>query len=481
MGAMYNFTIDRSLKTPAYRQLYFQISECIEKGKILSGEKLPKIRELASNLGIARNTVEAAYKQLALEGYAKGHRGIGYVVEDLDLSVFDGNASGRSDSALIEASENVRNIFPLGSDLGCKYDFAYGNKDLGALPIDIMRAMADKAFRANNFESASLYMDPFGLYGLRKEIAKYVYKKRDIRCVPEQVVIQSGTQAALRKLASLFSERDACVAVEDPGYSIARDAFVEEGYKIEPLPVHMDEANVIERLQNSDAKLAVVTPSNQFPLGFVMSLSMRLKLIDWARKKDAYIIEDDYCCEFRYESSPSPALRAIDKDNTIYLGTMSKILTPAIRISYIILPAALLERWNKRFPSDLCAVPWLEQEMLRLFLESNTWDRYERSTVNTYRKRHDILARSLKSEMGDLVDVLDEGAGLHLLVVDKYERTQEELIELARRKNVRVYPTEQYWTTDPHPMKSSILIGFSKITEEEIPKGIKQLAKAWSL
>ena len=151
MGAMYNFTIDRSLKTPAYRQLYFQISEYIEKGKILSGEKLPKIRELASNLGIARNTVEAAYKQLALEGYAKGHRGIGYVVEDLDLSVFDGNASGRSDSALIEASENVRNIFPLGSDLGCKYDFAYGNKDLGALPIDIMRAMIDKAFRANNF------------------------------------------------------------------------------------------------------------------------------------------------------------------------------------------------------------------------------------------------------------------------------------------------------------------------------------------
>lgn len=162
---------------------------------------------------------------------------------------------------------------------------------------------------------------------------------------------------------------------------------------------------MIERLQNSDAKLVVATPSNQFPLGFVMSLSMRLKLIDWARKKDAYIIEDDYCCEFRYESSPSSALRAIDKDNTIYLGTMSKILTPAIRISYIILPAALLERWNKRFPSDLCAVPWLEQEMLRLFLESNTWDRYERSTVNTYRKRHDILAVIIEKRDGRVVVV----------------------------------------------------------------------------
>ena len=202
-----------------------------------------------------------------------------------------------------------------------------------------------------------------------------------------------------------------------------------------------------------------------------MSLSMRLKLIDWARKKDAYIIPKMITVvNSDMNQSPSPALRAIDKDNTIYLGTMSKILTPAIRISYIILPAALLERWNKRFPSDLCAVPWLEQEMLRLFLESNTWDRYERSTVNTYRKRHDILARSLKSEMGDLVDVLDEGAGLHLLVVDKFERTQEELIELARRKSVRVYPTDQYWTTDTRILKSSILIGFSKITEEEIRK-----------
>ena len=183
---MYNFTIDRSLKTPAYRQLYFQISEYIEKGKILSGEKLPKIRELASNLGIARNTVEAAYKQLALEGYPCKGASWNWLCcgRPRSFCLRWERVSGRSDSALIEASENARNIFPLGSDLGCKYDFAYGNKDLGALPIDIMRAMADKAFRANNFESASLYMDPFGLYGLRKEIAQIRLQEKGYQMCP---------------------------------------------------------------------------------------------------------------------------------------------------------------------------------------------------------------------------------------------------------------------------------------------------------
>ncbi len=477
---MHSFQIDRTIKTPAYRQLYFQISRAIEEGEIPAGTILPKIRDLSSDLGIARNTVEAAYKQLGLEGYAKGHRGIGYVVEKLDLSVFDSNASKQADSLLIKDSERTRNVFPLGNDMECEYDFAYGNKDLGLLPMETMRIMADKAFRSADAKAASLYMDPFGLYTLRKAIARYVYKKRDIQCVPEQVIIQPGTQSALRKLALLFNEENACVAIENPGYNVAREAFIEKQYQLVPLPVYKDESNVIKRLLESDAKLAFVTPSNQFPLGFVMPLSMRLKLIDWARKRNAYLIEDDYCCEFRYKSNPSPALRSIDKDNTIYLGTMSKILTPAIRISYIIMPAGLLKRWNERFPDDLCAVPWLEQEMLRLFLESNVWDRYERSTVNAYKKKHDTLVCSLKSKMGNMVRILDEGAGLHLLVIDKRERTQDELIDLALRKSVRVYPTEHYWAKNPHPMNSAILIGFSKIEKERIPKGIHQLAQAWA-
>lgn len=476
---MNGFKIDRTSRTPAYRQLYFQISKAIEREKIPAGAMLPKIRELSAKLGIARNTVEAAYKQLALEGYAKGYRGVGYIVEKLDLSIFDKDRENKGDIALVEASESSRNVFPLGSKCGCEYDFAYGNKDLGAIPMEIMRTMADKAFRSNNAKFASLYMDPFGLYDLRKRIARHVYKNRDIRCVPEQIIIQSGTQAAIRKIASMFNEEGSRVAIENPGYNISREAFMEEGYAIDPLSMYKDEDSVIEELWRSNAKLAVVTPSNQFPLGFVMPLSMRLKLIDWARKNDSYIVEDDYCCEFRYESSPSPALRAIDKDNTIYLGTMSKILTPALRVSYIILPVRLLKRWNKRHPHDLCTVPWLEQEMLQLLLASDVWERYERSTVNTYRKRHDALVRSLKKEMGDRCEVLDEGAGLHVLVLDTYGRDQKTLINLAVQKGVRVYPTEQYWVTDSHPLNNAVLVGFSKIEEAKIPKGICQLAKAW--
>lgn len=476
-----DFHIDRSCGTPAYQQLYTQIALAIESGAIAAGETLPKIREMAAELHIARNTVEAAYKQLALEGFAKGRRGTGYIVENLDFSVLDGRQQDGDEQALIAQSELTRRRNPLGDDHGCHFDFCYGNRDRSMLPMAMLKTLADRALSGPTSGDVARYIDPYGLDSLREQIAYHLQKTRDIRCVPEQIILQPGTQVALSNIASIFDQKERIVAMEDPGYAAARRALKRAHCAIRPVPVHAGKKTFLSALRLSEARLALVTPSNQFPLGFIMSLSTRLKLIEWAKERDAYIIEDDYCCEYRYRSRPAPALRSIDPQRTIYLGTMSKILSPSVRISYIVLPAELLSRWNHAHFGVYCPLPWLDQEMLRSFMASDAWKRYMHTTVNMYRHKHDLLVRCLKKELGDELRIFGEDAGLHLLIEDPFERSQEELIHLALKKEVRVYPTEDYWASPVHPMKSLILVGFSGIASEKIPEGIRRLADAWRI
>lgn len=471
--------INKDRRVPAYRQLYVQISTAIEYGEIPAGATLPKIRDLATKLGIARNTVEAAYKQLALEGYAKGRRGIGYIVEDLDFSVLEAEPPAPDSRKLIEQSETARTHDPLGSSLGCRFDFCYGNRRLDMLPIAGLKALADHALSGPASEDAARYIDSFGLHGLREQIARHLYSTRGIRCAPEQIILRPGTQVALSDLVRIFDETERVVAMEDPGYDAARYAFERAHCTIKPIPTHRGDAAFLAELGRSNARLAMVTPSNQFPLGFIMSLSTRLKLVEWAKDNEAYIIEDDYCCEYRYRSSPAPALRSIDAHRTIYLGTMSKILSPSLRISYIVLPVELLSLWNAAHAGEHCPLAWLDQEMLRAFMASDAWNRYVHATKNMYQRQHDQLVRCLRKEMGERIRIFGEDAGLHLLIEDTLGRSQEELIQLAFGNDVRVYPTDQYWASTPHPLKSLVLVGFSGIAYELIPEGVNRLAAAW--
>ncbi|MCI9130191.1 MAG: PLP-dependent aminotransferase family protein [Eggerthellaceae bacterium] len=471
--------IDRSAPTPAYRQLYEQVSSAIESGELKAGDRLPHIRELAAALGIARNTVEAAYKQLAVEGFAKGRRGLGYIVEELDFSVLDPEPANADAAVLIRESEEQRNRDPLGGAHGMAFDFCYGNRSVEMLPMHALRGLADAVLSDACQAEAARYMDPFGHLGLRKQIVRHLRETRGIRCVPEQVILQPGTQVALSKIASILPQSERIVAMEDPGYNAARYAFQRAGCAIRPIPVHAGQRAFLDALHASDARMAMVTPSNQFPLGFIMPLSTRLKLIEWAKGAGAYLIEDDYCCEYRYRSSPSPALRSIDEHRTIYLGTMSKILTPSVRISYLVLPPELLERWNAVHSDDYCALAWFDQALLEAFMASDAWRRYTHSTVRAYQLSHDALLGALEREMGSRITIYGKDAGLHLLVEDALGRSQEELVELAKGAGVRVYPTEQYWAHEKHPMKSLILIGFSGIARDRIPEGIRRLAAAW--
>lgn len=518
--------IDRDSKVAAYHQIYRQVRDQIENATLGKGVKLPAIRELASELHVARNTVEAAYRQLSVEGYIVGKRGYGYTVEDLDFSLLGtapqqdqggtssgigqwaGDASctapqqvsvnapsgmaqqGKGGTTLANQQQIVDEVFkdsdpfganrsPLGDNYGCTYDFSYGNRSVSALPAGAWRSFAGKALSRDSLRAAGSYIDPFGLPGLRYQLARHLAKTRGVRCSPEQIVLQPGTQFAIRAITDLLEEEHPRVAMEDPGYDGARIAFEHRGCDIVPIPAYNGLESFVSFLLATNARLAFLTPANQFPIGYWLPMSARLQIIGWARRTGAYIIEDDYCCEYRYDADNISSLQSLCPQRVIYMGTLSKILSPALRISYVVLPPELVPKWRARHNSEFCPVAWLDQEMQRLFIESDDWDRYVHATVNLYRRRHDLLMDSIKSSMGDFVNVVGANAGLHILLGDKHRRQQQDLIELARRNDVRVYSIDEHWVNKSHPMNNYVLLGFSSIEDELIPEGINRLARAW--
>lgn len=472
--------IDRSDITPAYRQIYQQISRQIREGELQAGSYLPKIRNLAQELGVARNTIEAAYKQLALEGYATGHRGIGYEIESLDHSLLSSSRTGATSFAGNAPFPTSPGRNPLGDPLSCKYDFSYGNRGSRDFPMNLWKQHANNVMSSEYGSIASSYMDPFGLPALRREIARYLGKTRNVVCDPRQVMLLPGTQTAVQRICMLFNDEERVIGMEDPGYNAAANVFRGFGWTLKPIPTHKSERTFVSALNNSGTHLLFCTPSNQFPLGYTLPISARLELIDWAKRTDSFIIEDDYCCEYRYDgSSPIPSLQSLAPDRVIYMGTLSKILSPAIRICYVVLPSSLLAKWNQRLGNYFCPIDWLTQAALHSFMTSSDWDKYVHVTVNHYHHKHEALMKAIDKELGDRVHLIGESAGLHILVGDSWRRGQLKLIELAKENDVRVYETHPYWMDDQHPMENYVLLGFSSIDEEDIAPGIKALAEAW--
>lgn len=475
-----DITIDRASQTPAYRQLYLQVSSRIREGRIPAGSYLPKIRDMSQRLGIARNTVEAAYRQLALEGYATGIRGKGYVVEKLDLSPLarpGRKGMPREEREPLPTSPG-RN--PLGDGMSCRFDFAYGNRSAEDFPMHLWKSHADKVMTSKYAKIAASYMDPLGLPALRHRIALHLERTRNVSCSPEQIALLPGTQSALQRICTLLDSEDKVVGMEDPGYDAAKEVFEDCGWKARPIPTHKSARAFISGVRKSGASLLFCTPSNQFPLGYTLPISTRLELIGWAKETGAYIIEDDYCCEYRYDGFHSiPSLQSLDQDRVIYMGTLSKILTPAVRISYIVLPPSLTSRWERVHGHYYCPIDWMSQAIVHSFMAGSDWDRYVRSMTNRHHRKHAVLMQAIERELGSRVHLVGEKTGLHMLVGDSLKRGQSELVALAAENDVRVYETRPYWMSRHHPMDNYVLLGFSSIPERDIAPGIKALAEAW--
>jgi GntR family transcriptional regulator/MocR family aminotransferase len=457
--------IDSAAKLPIYEQIYGQIREKIMSGEWQYSFKLPSIRRLASELKVSRNTVEEAYQQLYAEGYLFTKLRRGYYVEKLKLKVLA--------EPLATAIHQ-----PYRAQKVCCYDFAYGQLDYRHAPLKIWKRLLTTCLQAE-IDGLVSYSGHQGERGLRQQIAKYAARYRGVKCSPEQIVIGGGTLYLLGVVGNLLRDGTRGVGFEDPGYKRAKAVFKNSGFTICPIPVDKDGINVQE-LKKSQVAAVYVTPSHQFPTGTVMPIAKRLELLDWAARSHQTIIEDDYSCHLRYDVRPIPALQGFDQTgNVIYIGNFSKILLPSLRMSFMVLPPRLLEKYKAMYQAYNTPVPFLLQKTLESFMQGNYWDRHLNRVVQVYKRKHDCLVAALTKAFGHRASINGKNAGLFLTVTVHSIYGETELIKRAAQLGVRVYPLSDHFEQVEKYDGKTVLLGYSGLSLEEIEAGIKLLEKAW--
>lgn len=384
-----------------YIQLYEYIKGEIEAGAFKSGEKLPSVRLLSKSLSISKATVENAYNQLVVEGYVESKDKSGFYVLD-----FDASDLGQFNKKIPESATHAA-LVPKPK----KY-----NSD----------GTEEKAFHFNEwkkavnrileYETKTLlsYGEAQGEYALRKEIAKFVLQSRGVTCKPDQIIIGAGIQYLFGLIAAVFKDQMNSIAFEYPGFAKGMYVFEDYGYHMEKIALEKDGIR-ISALEQSHAKLVYVSPSHQYPTGGVMSVKKRLQLLDWAQRCEGYIIEDDYDSLLRYEGIPVPALQGLSKgENVIYVGSFSKLLIPALRISFMILPDPLMQKFNSVLMRYSQSVSKIEQLALALYMEEGAFERHIRRIKKIYGRKNQLLIEAFKQHETDLVKLIGQESGLHV-------------------------------------------------------------------
>lgn len=330
---MVGIPIDRTLDIPLIQQVYELIRTRILNGELTAGEMLPSTRELSANLGTSRNVIVEAYEQLLAGGFIEGRQGSGtYIAEGayLDQRQPTGNLS------FFEILKEEKHDY---------IDFRSGLPALSLFPRQVWGQIA-KQVSVKTPPSIFGYGPPEGRSELRHILVRYLKRTRGVHCHPDQIVVTAGATQALSLIANLLLLPGDEVMIEDPITHEIQSIFTSPGAVLHPIPV--DEQGMKTDLIPLDKKprFIFVTPSHQFPLGGTLSIQRRIQLIQFARTADCYIVEDDYDSEFRYQGPPIHSLQGLDSDRVIYIGTFSKILSPALRLGYLILPPALTNRFR---------------------------------------------------------------------------------------------------------------------------------------
>ncbi len=471
-------TLDKASGHPLYLQLYAYIRGEIEAGAISAGTKLPAILALSAHLKVSKNTVETAYQQLIAEGYAESRSRSGLFALQVEEPPALPQSSKRKTPPEwrgLDASLSS----PSADDAGVAFDFRYGDVEMERFPMGAWKRCLLEALNDSNPRQVLDYGHPQGEAELRSEIASYLYQSRGVQCTASQIVICAGTQQSISMLCQLIPLQGERVAMEDPGYNGVRTSLSGHGCRLVHVPLDADGIRV-DRLYNSDISAVYVTPSHQFPLGMVLPIQRRNKLLQWADEKNALIIEDDYDSEFRYVGQPIPALKALDRhDRVIYLGTLSKSFLPAARLSYVVLPEPIARSVREKLWAYSQPVsPLIQRAMLR-FMREGHFGRHVRKMRRLYQLKHRTLLAALQRHMGDRIEIIGQKAGLHLLIDVKANIPGGELIELALKAGIRVYSPAVQWSSPSLCPQSYLMLGFGGLNEHTIDEAISRLAGAW--
>ena len=467
---MYELTINLKSgdKTPLYEQLYEYIRGEIRDGHIASGEKLPSTRALSRQLEVSRSTVELAYEQLLSEGYIEARPYRGYYVAQID-GLYQ----------IKQQSRDEKKSYP-ESRASYRYDFTPNGVDLKSFPYNTWRKLSRECLVDDRAELFRLGC-PQGEYGLRNAISSYLHQARGVNCSPDQIIVGAGNDYLMMLLCAVIGTRRR-VALENPTYKQAYRLF--ENLSCEVCTVDMDAKGMrADKLEKSGADIAFVMPSHQYPLGTVMPIKRRMELLAWAdESEDRYIIEDDYDSEFRYKGKPIPALQGYDVNGkVIYIGTFSKSIAPAIRMSYLVLPAKLCRVYEDRCSFINSTVSKVDQLILQKFIEDGYYERHLNKMRALYKSRHDTLLAALKNWNAGF-SISGENAGVHLLLHFHDGRGEEELIRLAASKGIKVYGLSEYYVDERKKSREAvILLGYANLSEEKIKEAVGLLKEAWKM
>ncbi len=454
-----------------YEQIYGHIKGEIRSGKLLSGERLPSTRSLAEYLQVARSTVDCAYGQLLSEGYIESRPYKGYFVCPIEeLLQLDSGLSA------LENRQAAVGAMPGGREEPYRINFSPYDIDMSGFPFSVWKKITKNILTDANSDLFAKG-EGQGDYSLRQTISRYLHSARGVECRPEQIIVGAGNDFLLLLLEKILG-RDVRIAMENPTYKRSYRIFRSFAYPI--VTVDMDECGMrADRLEQADVRAAYVMPSHQFPMGTVMPIGRRMELLKWADGgSDRYLIEDDYDSEFRFRGKPIPALQASDRHGrVIYMGSFSKAIAPAIRVSFMVLPKPLLEIYERECSFYSCTVSRIDQSILNVFIGEGYFERHLNKMRKIYRGKHELLLECL-GELREEFAIAGENAGLHLLLTSKRGIPEGELLERAAGRQVRVYGLSES-SVEEASGGDAVLLGFGGLTDEEIREGTALLKEAW--
>ncbi len=467
---------------PATRWLYESLRAAILDGRLGLGSRLPTTRELASEYGLARGTVVAAFESLKAEGYVNATVGSGtYVACELpeSLLVLPRARAGRATTA---PSPRPRRLSAVGRRLhalagypsGPTPAFRIGQPALDLFPTTLWAQIASRRLRG---ASARLLLgcEAMGHRPLREAIAEYLVTARGVRCTVDQVAVVSGTLEALGITARLLLDPGDRVAVENPGYGGARVVLETHGARVVPVRVD-DDGLVVDAKRMEGARLACVTPAHQYPMGVSMSVSRRLALLEWARCTGATIFEDDYDSEYRYSGPPMPSLQGLDQaGRVIFAGSFSKVLFPSLRLGYVVLPPDLVDPFAAAISITTRHAPLLDQAVLADFMTGGHFGRHIRRMREIYAARHAALRECAAAELAGRLDVCPIQAGLQTVGWLPVGVDGVRVAALAGERGVEVKSV----VLPEHgpPAQHVLMLGFAAVDRPELHRGVRVLGE----
>ncbi|OXS28532.1 MAG: GntR family transcriptional regulator [Desulfovibrio sp. MES5] len=473
------FTPDKKSGVPVSRQLYEKIKYFILSGELREREKLPSSRALGKDLNLARSTVLEAYDQLIAEGYLETRQGSGTTVAQGIIAMShtpavtaparlhhdEGHTSKGQNSEIISFRSGIPDLE------------AFPKKEWAKIYAHVSESLPSSSFR---------YCEAEGVWGLREAIAAYLFRMRGIRVSPHRVMITSGSTQGLSLVARLLRKKGDVVFVEDPAHTGMAAVVTRAGLRMQGIGV--DEQGMdVSALQKffaaprPDVAFVYTTPSHQYPLGAILPIQRRQALVRFAREMSCAVVEDDYDSEFRYEGAPTSALYELDPEMVIYLGSFSKILAPALRLGFALIPESMMDDWRREKRYMDVHTDALSQHALAEFIRKGGLERHIWKMKKIYARKRSHLLQCLTKNFGGAATVRGQATGLHLVASFSGIVFTEEVTETLYGKGVKVYPVERYSLRGDGSHAHEIILGYSHLTHEEISRGIEVIKKTLCL